>query len=805
MALRVAVAPSPPLAEPTATLAPPTEMALPKPRPGRARVTASPPSEETGRATPPAPPSPATTTPRTALAARPVSPESASAAELAPELAPEEAVPDASASPVSPESPESPLSAGPPMATAMPRMAVLTAVGTELASPVLPVSPVSPEVAAGLDSASLSASPVSPVLVALDWAVAAPEAPEVATGLAVRPASAPTPPSALPIETLLPPTAPKPMPPRAIAAPPGAATGMATPPAPPSEATARPKMTLAAGPLSPDSASAAELAPELAKLDALPMAVASPESPESPESPDSAPPEMAMAVPSSALLVAVGLEVASPVSPVSPVSPLVAVGLDSASLSASPVSPVLVALDWAVAAPVSPEVATGLAVMSAEPALPELAVPTATLEPPMTTAPGAGATGAATPAPPPEPPRAATRVTLRAPPESPDSDAASELAPELAKLEALPMAVALPESPESPESPDEEASGLPTAPPFRFPVVPNTLAMPRMPVLRANGLVVAEPLVPGVPVWPDSALGLETASDSASPVSPVLVALDCALESPVLPDVALGAADTVALPPAPPLAELMATEPGATTMPVPTLEPAVPPVPPTATMPVMLTAAPLEPEEAVADELAPVLALLVALPVAFAAPVSPVAPSSAVASACGVCATSSATGAAVVSAAACVCSGTDVSVGAGSGVSCATAGPAPRKTRIAAVLAPTRPIADLTLPVPALPFLMLIPFRCWTSTTMSGTRSLLSTSVRSRAAFPAPLRTTTRLHPSYAGSGPRTDSPRTAHGTSRSPTMLVGPDSTVEQLDLRLELPELTGRMRFCCWTFTAV
>ena len=82
------------------------------------------------------------------------------------------------------------------------------------------------------------------------------------------------------------------------------------------------------------------------------------------------------------VLVAVALAVAAPVAPVGPELPLRATGLDSAALSASPVSPELVALDWAVAAPLPPEVATGVAVELAAPPEPPLAAEVATVLPP---------------------------------------------------------------------------------------------------------------------------------------------------------------------------------------------------------------------------------------------------------------------------------------------------------------------------------------------------------------------------------------------------------------------------------------
>ena len=54
--------------------------------------------------------------------------------------------------------------------------------------------------------------------------------------------------------------------------------------------------------------------------------------------------------------------------------------------------------------------------------------------------------------------------------------------------------------------------------------------------------------------------GLATATEVASPVSPVLVLLDCELTAPEAPDVAVGVTVAEAAPPAPPLAEAVETE-----------------------------------------------------------------------------------------------------------------------------------------------------------------------------------------------------------------------------------------------------
>ena len=77
------------------------------------------------------------------------------------------------------------------MAMAVPRVAVLVATTSADALPVSPEAPESPDAATGLDVALDVASPVSPVLVADDRAVAAPEAPDVAVRSAVTVAAAP--------------------------------------------------------------------------------------------------------------------------------------------------------------------------------------------------------------------------------------------------------------------------------------------------------------------------------------------------------------------------------------------------------------------------------------------------------------------------------------------------------------------------------------------------------------------------------------------------------------------------------------
>ncbi len=179
-----------------------------------------------------------------------------------------------------------------------------------------------------------------------------------------------------------------------------------------------------------------------------------------------------------------------------------------------------------------------------------------------------------------------TNVSLNASPVSPEVETEAVWAPELAELVALPVAVASPELPDVPLLPEVEGDGEP-APLIGMKIVepptgmeippepalpPNTLAMPRMPVFRANGLLVAEPVLPGVPEVPEVARGLETAVEVAAPVSPELVALDWARDAPLSPVMALGLAVTSAEPPAPPPELLVET-----TLPAPTTAPGAQP------------------------------------------------------------------------------------------------------------------------------------------------------------------------------------------------------------------------------------
>jgi hypothetical protein len=234
-----------------------------------------------------------------------------------------------------------------------------------------------------------------------------------------------------------------------------------------------------------------------------------------------------MAVPSTAVLVAVGVMVTGPVLPVVPEFPDTDCGLLPAPEVEEPVLPELVALDCADTAPELPDSESGLTVTVVVPPAPPLAEPVATLEPPtaddapmvnrlMLTA---GAPGPARtrvmPASPPSPPRAKTPVPLTALPVVPDAALALAPAPELALLTAAPDATAPPVLPDDPVLPD-------WAPP------PMTMATPRMALLFATGLDEAGPVLPVLPELPEKATGLLTAVEKAGPVFPVFVALDCA-------------------------------------------------------------------------------------------------------------------------------------------------------------------------------------------------------------------------------------------------------------------------------------
>src|SRR5438270_13942591 len=83
-------------------------------------------------------------------------------------------------------------------------------------------------------------------------------------------------------------------------------------------------------------------------------------------------------------------------------------------------------------------------------------------------------------------------------------------------------------------------------------------------------LTLASPVVPVLPESPDTASGSAIAVDVAGPVSPVLVADDCAITVPELPVIAEGDWVRLALPPFPPLAEVEAMESPPLILPTPT-------------------------------------------------------------------------------------------------------------------------------------------------------------------------------------------------------------------------------------------
>src|SRR4051812_12249899 len=217
--------------------------------------------------------------------------------------------------------------------------------------------------------------------------------------------------------------------------------------------------------------------------------------------------------------------------PVAPDAPDVAIGVELAAEPAEPVLPVLVAEDWATALPESPEMAVGMTVTFTDPPSPPLASPMAMESadvmlwagpPAARVAPVAlpALPDLATALPPaaPWPPVATIVVMLEASPVLPDVAMERLLAPVLAVESASPLAR---ESPVAPESPEPE----------------------RLPVA-----------LPVAPEPPESAVGLEPADDDAGPVSPVLVADDCALTLPELPEIAVETTVTSTLPPRPPLA-----------------------------------------------------------------------------------------------------------------------------------------------------------------------------------------------------------------------------------------------------------
>src|SRR5438270_4087080 len=162
----VVVPPAPPLEDVVATLEPAT--ADDAPRVNKLMLTAGAPGPARTRVMPASPPSPPRAKMPVPLTALPEMPDAAFAAEPAPELALLTASPKAPAAPVFPDGPDAPVVAVPPKVMAEPRIAVLSAIGLDVAAPVEPVVPELPENATGLLTAVEVAAPVLPVFVALD-------------------------------------------------------------------------------------------------------------------------------------------------------------------------------------------------------------------------------------------------------------------------------------------------------------------------------------------------------------------------------------------------------------------------------------------------------------------------------------------------------------------------------------------------------------------------------------------------------------------------------------------------------------
>ena len=447
------------------------------------------------------------------------------------------------ASPVPPEFPELPeraLTDG----SALPLSFVLTAPTVALTSPVRPVPPELPERAAPSETAVELAEPVLPVLVEEDWAMAAPESPEIAAGDWSALMLPPSPPLASTLAMLSPPvTFGPPLFERARASPARLErTRSLSPPLAPLPPMSVPRTTLATSPVVPDVESAEEMAPELARLLESPLIRALPVLPESPERPDSTDP-LTFAVPLMPVLMAPAVNLASPVRPVSPELPEEAVGLPTAVELAPPVLPVFVEEDWAVEAPESPEMATGSCVIFTLPPSPPLTSALAIESPPVTlpwktrerfptrvrllTSPARLETARAlSPPRPPLPPMPVARTRLAASPVVPDTELACDSAPELASDLAEPLAVASPVLPESPLRPEVMA--------------PVICDLPLMALFRAPRLALALPLLPVSPELPLSAIGLPTAVELAPPVLPVLVDEDWACDAPESPEIAEG-------------------------------------------------------------------------------------------------------------------------------------------------------------------------------------------------------------------------------------------------------------------------
>ena len=145
-------------------------------------------------------------------------------------------------------------------------------------------------------------------------------------------------------------------------------------------------------------------------------------------------------------------------------------------------------------------------------------------------------------------------VLLKAAPVLPERLKASLRVPELARLTAVPVANAFAVLDEEPVSPEPVGGPAPlvgmntlvpgttVTPPGC--VGPKMLAIPRMPVVRAKGLLVASLAVPGVPEVPEVDDGFDVAVEVASPVSPELMARDCPSVAPLSPETAVGPAIT---------------------------------------------------------------------------------------------------------------------------------------------------------------------------------------------------------------------------------------------------------------------
>src|SRR5207248_10073110 len=132
--------------------------------------------------------------------------------------------------------------------------------------------------------------------------------------------------------------------------------------------------------------------------------------------------------------------------------------------------------------------------------------------------------------------------------------------------------------------------------------------------LPPTRLLSADPVLPVGPELPETSSGLEAALAVAGPVSPVLVADDCAVDAPDPPEVALGSNVPCTEPPSPPLAPALAMESPPVTLPTwRSLSLASPPMntggrlsiwkkpPPTARIDTMAEAPPPGPEVASAD------------------------------------------------------------------------------------------------------------------------------------------------------------------------------------------------------------